>query len=94
MLLKDVMKMENVYLIINETIDENGNKNEESSLHNLVFDEIDNAFHLYSHDKNIVRWKDYTNNLQTAKSNIEERFEEFKKEGIIKDWKDLGNLNI
>lgn len=86
--------MENVYLIIHEIIDKNGNKKDETNLHNLVFDELDGSFHLYSHDKNVVRWKDYTDNLQTAKHDIEERFEEVKKEGIIKDWKDLGNLNI
>ena len=86
--------MENVYLIISEVTDKYGNKKDEANLHNLVFDELDDAFHLYSHDKNVVRWKDYTDNIKTAKANIEERFEELKKEGIIKDWKDLGNLNI
>lgn len=86
--------MENVYLITNEVIDKNGNKKEKSNLHNLVFDEIDGAFHLYSHDKNVVRWKDYTNDINTAKSKLENRLNEFKRYGIIKDWKDLGNLNL
>lgn len=86
--------MDNVYLIVKEEKDKSGNTTEVFSFHNIIFDETDSMLHLYSHDKNCVRWRGYPRDIDLAKSAIEKDLCELERMNIIKEWRFMGSVNL